>query len=74
VTGRSLGRCNTAALICGGSVGALVLLVALVVELFVALVVVLFVLPGALEADWLWPSVAVGGFFTSESVRNPPLV
>ena len=52
----------------------MVLLVALVVVLLVAPVVALFVLPCTFEAAWLWPSVAVGGFFTSESVRNPPLV
>jgi len=67
VTGRSLGRCNTAAFTCGGSVGPFVLLVVL-------LVAVLVVLPEVFEADWLRPSVAVGGFLTSESVRNPPLV
>ena len=63
VTGRSLGRCNTAAFTCGGSFAAAVLLV-----LFVLLVLLLV----ELLADCPWASV--GGFCTRESVRNPPLV
>jgi hypothetical protein len=66
VTGRSLGRCSTAAFTCGGSLVAVVVLVLFV--LFVLLVLPLVELPA--DCPWL----SVGGFCTSESVRNPPLV
>src|SRR5579864_208933 len=66
VTGRSLGRCNTAAFTCGCWSAGFVLPVELPGEPVE--------LPGEFEADWLLSSPVAGGFFTRESVRNPPLV
>jgi hypothetical protein len=66
VTGRSLGRCKTAAFTCGGSLVAAALFV--LFELFALLIPPLV----ELLADCPW--LSVGGFCTRESVRNPPLV